>query len=199
MAGSGLVEQLVEALRCLPGVGPKSAQRMALHLLQRDREGGRRLSEAVARAVERVGNCQRCRALTEDAVCRVCRDPGRDARLLCVVETPTDQAAIERTTAYRGRYFVLMGHLSPLDGVGPDEIGAPLLEARLREGEVEEVILATGSTVEGQATAHYLSELAREAGVRVTRLAQGVPLGGELEFVDGGTLAHALSGRLDFG
>ena len=195
MSAPTLIDELVAALRCLPGVGPKSAQRMAFYLLERDRDGGKVLSETLDRALARIGNCQRCRNLSEADVCAICADPARDSSTLCIVATPVDQAVIERSTSYRGLYFVLMGHLSPLDGVGPEDIGVALLERHLDGGDVAEVILATGSTVEGQVTAHYLGELARDRGILVTRIAQGVPLGGELEFVDGGTLAHAMSGR----
>jgi recombination protein RecR len=192
---ASLLQRLIEALRCLPGVGPKSAQRLAYHVLERDREGGRRLGMLLGEAVERIGHCARCRTLTEQAVCDLCANPRRDDRLLCVVESPSDVLAIEQATDYRGRYFVLGGRLSPLDGVGPAELGLDALEARLDEGSIEELILATNPTVEGEATAHYLGETARARGIRTTRIAHGVPLGGELEYVDGGTLAHAFSGR----
>jgi recombination protein RecR len=195
MAASPLIRQLMEALRCLPGVGPKSAQRMAYHLLERDRDGARRLAGALTDAVDRIGHCQQCRTLSEEPICGLCSDPERDGRLLCIVETPADVEAMEQYTDYRGRYFVLMGHLSPLDGIGPEEIGLDRLEARLLDGGVEEVILATNPTVEGEATAHYIGEMVRENGVRVTRIAHGVPLGGELEYVSGDTLSHAFSGR----
>ena len=185
----------MESLRCLPGVGPKSAQRMAYHVLERDREGGRRLAAALKDAVDLVGNCRRCRTLSETEICRTCADGSRDPALLCVVETPTDKATIAKGTGYRGQFFVLMGRLSPLDGIGPRDLGLDLLESRLDEGEVKEVILATASTVEGQATAHYISELIAPREVRVTQIAHGVPLGGELEFVDQNTLAHAIAGR----
>jgi recombination protein RecR len=193
--GSSLLAELIEALRCLPGVGAKSAQRMAFHVLERDRDGGRRLAAKLHEAVERIGHCRRCRTFSEEPECALCRNPQRDASLLCVVETPIDQLAIEQATGYRGFYFVLLGRLSPLDGLGPDELGMSLLAARLREGEVKELIVATNPTVEGEATAHYLSQLARQAHVRASRLAHGVPLGGELEFVDRGTLAHAFGSR----
>jgi recombination protein RecR len=193
--GSPLLTDLIDALRCLPGVGAKSAQRMALHVLERDRPGAKRLAEKLAAAVERIGNCTRCRTFSEEAVCALCASPARDASLLCVVETPIDQLAIEQATGYRGRYFVLLGRLSPLDGLGPDEIGLDALARRLSEGEVEELIVATNPTVEGEATAHMLAEIARAAGVRASRLAHGVPLGGELEYIDRGTLAHAFGGR----
>jgi recombination protein RecR len=190
-----LIPQLIEALRALPGVGPKSAQRMAWHLLERDRPAMRRLAAVLDEAALRIGHCGECRTLSEDALCVLCANPKRDPGLLCVVETPADVAAIEQATGYSGRYFVLMGHLSPLDGIGPAELGLDLLEARLSGGEVRELILATNPTVEGEATAHYIAELARARRVRATRIAHGVPIGGELEYVDGGTLAHAFAGR----
>ena len=193
----GAIDALIEAFRCLPGVGPKSAQRMTYHVLQRDRDGGRRLSEALREAVERVGNCGRCRTLTDAEVCPVCSDPSRDPGVLCVVESPSDMSAIEKGTGYRGHFFVLMGHLSPLDGIGPEQLGLDALERRLGEGGVEEVVLATSSTVEGQATAHFIGEMARARGLRATRLAYGIPLGGELEYVDSTTLAHAFKGRIE--
>lgn len=195
MAHSPRIERLIEALRCLPGIGPKSAQRMTYHLLERDRAGGRRLAEALVEAMDKVGNCTRCRTLSETEVCGLCASPSRDAALLCVVESPADVAALEQSTGYRGLYFVLMGHLSPLDGIGPGELGLDQLEARLADGEVRELILATNPTVEGEATAHYIADMARKRGVRATRIAHGVPLGGELEFIDGGTLSHAFAGR----
>ena len=197
MSGSPLLTELIEALRCLPGVGAKTAQRMAFHILERDRGGARRLAEKLNSAVERIGNCTRCRTFSEESVCALCSHPSRDPQLLCVVETPADQMAIEQATGFRGRYFVLLGRLSPLDGLGPKEIGLDFLAARLAEGEVKELIVATNPTVEGEATAHMLSQIARQAGVRATRLAHGVPLGGELEFIDRGTLAHAFGGRQD--
>jgi recombination protein RecR len=196
--GSPLLQRLVEALRCLPGVGAKSAQRMAFHLLERDRDGARRLAQALAEAAERIGHCRRCRGFSEAPVCETCSSPVRDPRLLCVVESPLDQLAIDAATGYRGLYFVLLGRLSPIDGLGPAEIGIDLLSQRLAEGEVEELIVATNPTVEGEATAHYLAQLAQQAGVRATRIAHGVPIGGELEFVDRGTLAHAFGSRHAF-
>lgn len=195
MAHSPRIERLIEALRCLPGIGPKSAQRMTYHLLERDRAGGRRLAEALVEAMDKVGNCSRCRTLSETEVCGLCTSPVRDAALLCVVESPADVAALEQSTGYRGLYFVLMGHLSPLDGIGPGELGLDRLEMRLGSGEVRELILATNPTVEGEATAHYIADMARQRGVRATRIAHGVPLGGELEYIDGGTLSHAFAGR----
>jgi recombination protein RecR len=192
---SPLLNDLIDALRCLPGVGAKTAQRMAFHVLERDRTGARKLSDKLAAAVERIGNCTRCRTFSEDAICATCASSQRDASLLCVVETPVDQLAVEQATGYRGRYFVLLGRLSPLDGMGPKELGIDLLAARLAEDEVRELIIATNPTVEGEATAHLLGQIARAANVRATRLAHGVPLGGELEFIDRGTLAHAFGSR----
>lgn len=195
MAHSPLVHNLVQALCCLPGVGPKSAQRMALHILERNREAGQQLADALTEAVERVGHCQRCRTLTEETLCAICSSNARDDSILCVVENPMDVMAIEQSGEYRGRYFVLLGHLSPLDGIGPEEIGVPELLETVGASEVEEVILATSTTVEGEATAYYLAEHLAPHGVNVSRIAHGVPLGGELEYVDGGTIARALSGR----
>lgn len=187
--------ELIEALRALPGVGPKSAQRMAFHLLQDARPAAATLSAALTRALERVGHCQRCRMLTDSPVCEICANPSRDVSQICVVESPADVIAVEQSGGYRGRYFVLMGHLSPLDGIGPDELGGREFEALLAAGGVQEVILATNPTVEGEATAHLLSQLVRRHGITASRIAHGVPVGGELEYVDGGTLAHALAGR----
>jgi len=190
------LSRLIEALRRLPGVGPKSAQRMAFHLLDRDREGAQFLGNAIAEALAGIGRCPSCRMFCEDeSGCRYC-SPSRTATgQLCVVETPADLMAIESGTPYRGRYFVLMGRLSPLDGIGPAELGLETLQTQLAQGEVREMIVATNPTVEGEATAYYLAEMARGQGVKVTRIAHGVPMGGELEYVDGGTLAHAISGR----
>nr|WP_207143941.1 recombination mediator RecR [Thiococcus pfennigii] len=190
-----LVSQLIDALRCLPGVGPKSAQRMAFHLLERDRDGGRELARVLAEAMARVTRCRKCRTLSETELCGLCANPRRDATLLCVVEQPSGVIAIEQATDYRGLYFVLGGRLSPLDGIGPDELGLDLLAERLRRDGIAELILATNPTVEGGATAQYIAQLATSAGVGVTRIAHGVPLGGDLEMVDGGTLAHAFVGR----
>ena len=187
--------RLIESLRCLPGVGPKSAQRMAFHLLERDRQGGRVLSESLAEALANVGHCTRCRMLTESELCAICASAQRNTAQLCVVESPADVVAIEQSGGFRGRYFVLMGHLSPLDGIGPAELGLDDFERILGEEEVREVILATNPTAEGEATAHYLGELALRLGVTASRIAHGVPVGGELEYVDGGTLAQALKGR----
>ena len=194
MSFSPLIRQLIESLRILPGVGQKSAQRMALMLLERDRSGGLKLAQALTAAMEGVGHCRRCRTLSEEELCPQCADPRRDDSLLCVVEGPLDVFAVEQT-GYRGRYFVLKGHLSPLDGLGPEAIGIPELEARIRDGAFSEVILATNPTVEGEATAHYIAQLLAGRGLTLSRIAHGVPLGGELELVDGGTLAHALAGR----
>jgi recombination protein RecR len=192
---SPLIDELMSALRCLPGVGPKSAQRMALQLLERDREGAGRLATALSKAVEGVGRCRLCRTLTEQDICGTCNNSKRDDSLLCVVETPADVLAIETAGTYQGKYFVLMGHLSPIDGIGPAEIGIDVLAQRLAGEGIDELILATNPTVEGEATAHYIAELARGQGVKVSRIAHGVPLGGELEYIDGGTLAHAFSSR----
>ena len=186
---------LVEALRRLPGVGVKSAQRMAYHLLQHDRDGALRLSQALDHAAHAVRHCERCHTFTEQPVCTTCLDPARDTGVLCVVETPADQAAVERTGTYRGLYFVLMGRLSPLDGIGPKEIGLGKLLDRATDGVVQEVILATNFTGEGEATAHVISETLKARGIRVTRLSRGVPMGSELEYVDLGTIAHALVDR----
>ncbi len=195
MATEPALEALIETLRRLPGVGAKSAQRMAYHLLQHDRPGAQMLATALQAAAAQVRHCDRCHTFTEGSLCATCRDVTRDARLLCVVETPADQAALERTGSYRGLYFVLMGRLSPLDGVGARDIGLAELFERAGDGVVEEVILATNFTAEGEATAHVIAEGLRARGVRSTRLARGVPIGSELEFVDLGTIAHALSDR----
>lgn len=198
MAYSPLIDQLIETLRCLPGVGQKSAQRMAFHLLQRDREGARRLAGALAEAAGQVGQCSQCRVLTEQEVCGICGSQKRDRSVLCIVESPADVFALDQATDYQGLYFVLMGRLSPLDGIGPRELGLDRLEERFRQGEVREVILATNPTVEGEATAQYIAEMAREYGIATSRIAHGVPLGGELEYVDSGTLMHAFSGRRQY-
>jgi recombination protein RecR len=187
--------RLIEALRNLPGVGPKSAQRMAFHLLEKDRNGAGAIADALQKAIGNVTRCQRCRMFAEAQLCPICSSAARDRSLLCVVESPADVAAIEQSGSYRGSYFVLMGHLSPLDGIGPDELGFAQLEALLAEGTVQEAILATNTTVEGDATAHVISEIAARYKVTSSRIAHGVPVGGELEYVDGGTLAHALAGR----
>ena len=190
-----LLEQLIEAFRILPGVGQKTAQRMAYHVLERDRDGGQRLSDALAAAVDRIGHCTRCRDFSETEVCSTCASGSRDAHLLCAVESPADRLVIEQATGYRGFYFVLQGRLSPLDGIGPRELGLEKLAARFAEGEVQELVIATNPTVEGEATAHYLAQLARQHKIKPTRLTHGVPLGGELEYVDRGTLSHAFGTR----
>ncbi|MCF7984678.1 MAG: recombination mediator RecR [Thiohalocapsa sp.] len=195
MSGRSLLNQLIDALRCLPGVGPKSAQRMAFYLLERDRDAGRRLAQVMSDAMERIGRCRDCRTLSERDLCELCASPNRERSLLCIVEQPSDIVAIEQATDYRGLYFVLGGRLSPLDGIGPEELGLDRLEQRLHAGGIVEAILAISPTVEGAATAHYIAEIARDSGIRMTRIAHGVPLGGELELVDGGTLAHAFAGR----
>lgn len=192
---SPAIEELIEALRCLPGVGPKSAQRMTLHLLERDREGAESLATALSEAMNKVEHCQRCRNFTELDVCEICIDPRRDTSTICVVETPADVLAVEMSGSFKGVYYVLMGHLSPIDGIGPEEIGLNLFHQRVIDEEISEVILATNPTVEGEATAYYLIDLLQEDGIKVSRIAHGVPLGGELEYVDGSTLAHAFSGR----
>jgi recombination protein RecR len=189
------LERLVEALRVLPGVGPRSAQRMAYHLLQHDRAGAERLAQALSGALASVRRCEKCNNFSEEPVCALCRSPRRDAALLCVVETPADLAMVEQTLSYSGMYFVLMGRLSPLDGVGPRDIGLDRLQARATDGEVQEVILATNFTNEGEATAHYIAEMLRSHGIKVSRIARGVPLGGELEYVDAGTISQALLDR----
>lgn len=199
MKHSPALAGLIEALRTLPGVGPKSAQRMAFHLLQEGRAGANALANSLTTALTSVRRCSRCRMLTESQLCSICENPRRDATLLCVVESPADVVAIESSGSFRGRYFVLMGHLSPLDGIGPEQIGIGEFEALLGEGGLREVILATNPTVEGEATAHFLSEVARRRGIAATRIAHGVPIGGDLEYVDGGTLAHALAGRQSIG
>ena len=191
--------RLIDALRALPGVGPKTAQRMAFHLLQGGRDGARTLAQALGEGLSSIRRCKRCRMLTDSDLCSICSAPARDASLLCVVESPADVVAVEQSGSYRGRYFVLHGHLSPLDGIGPEQLGVRELEGILDEGEVRELILATNPTVEGEATAHFLGDLAVKRGIRASRIAHGVPIGGELEYVDGGTLAHALSGRQTFG
>lgn len=195
MQFSPSLQTLIEALRCLPGVGPKSAQRMTLHLLERDREGASALAEALQQAVAKIDHCSRCRNFTELEICEICADPRRDATTICVVETPADVLAVEQSGSFRGVYFVLMGHLSPIDGIGPEEIGLDRFHQRVVGEGIKEVILATNPTVEGEATAYYLSDMLQPDGVKVSRIAHGVPLGGELEYVDGSTLAHAFLGR----
>lgn len=199
MAYSPLVRELIDAFRCLPGVGPKSAQRMTFALLQRDRNGAQRLARALEGAAEGVGECAQCRDLTEAPVCALCRNDQRNHAVLCLVENPADIQALEEATDYRGLYFVLKGRLSPLDGIGPAELGLEVLAKRFADGVVREIILATNPTVEGEATAQYVAEMAREAGIQVSRIAHGVPLGGDLEYVDSGTLSHAFAGRTHYG
>lgn len=189
------IEQLIEALRCLPGVGPKSAQRMTFHLLERNRDGGDRLAKALSHALEHVQHCQRCRILSETEICSRCSDTSRRQDQLCIVEMPSDVLAIEQATHYKGQFFVLTGHLSPLDGIGPDALGLPQLIDLFSQNTVQEVILATNPTVEGEATAHYISQLAHTRNIPVTRLAHGIPMGSELEYIDSGTLSHAFSSR----
>jgi recombination protein RecR len=197
---SPLIDQLIDAFRRLPGVGPKSAQRMVLHFLEKDRNGGKALAEALQAAMDGVGHCEKCRTLSEDKLCRICLNPSRDQSILCVVETPADVFAIEQTASYKGLYFVLMGHLSPIDGIGPDELGIAALLTTVNDSAITEVILATNPTVEGEATAYYIAEqlkspALKERGLKVSRIAHGVPVGGELEYIDGGTLVHSLAGR----
>ena len=195
MKFSPALGQLIDALRCLPGVGPKSAQRMSMHLLERDRAGALALAEALRVAMDRIDHCSQCRNFSELDVCEICVDPRRDRQTICVLETPADVLAVEQSGSYRGLYFVLMGHLSPIDGIGPAEIGLDKFQARVIDEGITEVILATNPTVEGEATAYYLSDMLLPRGIRVSRIAHGVPLGGELEYVDGNTLAHAFTGR----
>lgn len=195
MSYSPLLVRLIDALRCMPGIGKKSAQRIAFQLLERDREGARNLSSALADAATGIGHCNRCRMFTEHELCSICAASGRDGAQLCVVESPADVMAIEDATGFRGLYFVLMGHLSPLDGIGPEELGLGALEERFAEGEATEIIIATNPTVEGDATAHYLADMAARHNIQASRIAHGVPLGGELEYVDSGTLSHAFYGR----
>ena len=195
MGERSLLNQLIDALRCLPGVGPKSARRIAFYLLERDRDGGAQLARVMAEAMIAIRRCTRCRTLTEHELCALCANPQRDAALLCIVEQPSEVVALEQATDYRGQYFVLGGRLSPLDGIGPDELGLNTLETRLRDEAITEIILAISPTVEGRATAQFITERAARYGIRVTRIAQGVPLGGELDYLDSGTLALAFAGR----
>jgi recombination protein RecR len=192
---SPLTNQLIQALRCLPGVGPKTAQRMAFHLLDRERENGKYLAQIIDQAMQHIGYCQNCRTFSETDICKLCANKSRNPNLLCIVETPADIVAIEQTASFSGHYFVLMGHLSPLDGIGPNELGMEQLKQRLSETKIEEIIIATNHTVEGEATAYYIAELAKPFGIKTSRIAHGVPLGGELEFVDSRTIAEALNHR----
>ncbi|MCE2595658.1 recombination mediator RecR [Motilimonas cestriensis] len=197
MSFSPLLDELIKSLQCLPGVGPKSAQRMAFYLLDKNRSGASKLSHVLASAIDNIGHCQSCRTFTEDDICRLCLNPKRQqSGQLCVVESPADLLAIEQTAQFSGTYFVLMGHLSPLDGIGPNDIGLDILATRLAKGNISELILATNPTVEGEATAYYIAELAREQQINVSRIAHGVPVGGELELVDGTTLSHSFAGRI---
>ncbi len=194
MSFSPLLEQLINHLRCLPSVGPKSAQRMAFHLLARDRDGGKALAQSLLTAMSDINHCQQCRNFSETAICKLCSNPRRDSTLLCVVESPADVLAIEQT-GFQGRYFVLQGHLSPIDGIGPDDIGMDIFRERLAKESIQEIILATNPTVEGNATAHYIAQVAKQFNIASSRIAHGVPIGSELEYIDGGTLAHAFAGR----
>jgi len=195
MQKRGLLGQLIQNLCCLPGVGPKTAQRMAFQLLQRNRDGARILAETLLRAVDEIGYCRKCRTLTEDNLCEICADSSRDDSVICIVENPADVWIVDQATAFKGCYFVLHGRLSPLDGIGPEELGLDMLEQRLAAGSVKELILATNSTVEGEATAYFIGELAKKYQVPASRIAHGVPMGGELEFIDSSTLSHAFNGR----
>lgn len=195
MSSQPLLDQLIEALQCQPGIGPKSAQRIAFQLLERDRDRGLKMSRILADALKKIGQCGACRTFTELEMCRICASPERDGAILCVVENPMDVVAIEQAAGFSGKYFVLMGHLSPIDGITPEVLGLHLLEQRLLAGEVKELVVATGTTMEGEATAHYLKDLAERAAVDASRIAYGVPMGGELEFVDGSTLLHAIASR----
>lgn len=194
MSESPLLAELIEALRCMPGIGRKSAQRISYHLLQRNRDAARKLSRSLLEAMDKIGHCERCRTFSEESICALCKSSKRDRSMLCIVESPADVYIVEEA-GFQGLYFVLMGHLSPLDGVGPEELGLPTLERLLDEGTVVEVILATSTTVEGEATAHFISEMVHARDLKVSRIAHGVPMGGELEYVDSSTLSHAIAGR----
>lgn len=198
MTEISLLQQLIEALKILPGVGNKTAQRMAFHLLEWDRQGARMLADRLREAMDRIGHCEQCRTLTEYKCCRICSSTTRNRGQLCVVESPADVMAIETNTDYRGLYYVLMGRLSPLDGIGPEELGLDKLEKRLEQEATNELILATNTTVEGEVTAHVLAEMAHKKAIKTTRIAQGVPMGGELEYLDGSTLSHAFTGRREY-
>jgi recombination protein RecR len=195
MLKKGLLGQLTQTLCCLPGVGPKTAQRMSFHLLQRDRNGAKILADTLLEALDKIGHCQVCRTLTEKDICQICSDKGKDSAVVCIVESPADVWIIDQATVFNGHYFVLHGRLSPLDGIGPDELGLDVLEQRMAAGTIKELILATNSTVEGEATAYFIGELARKHQVQASRIAHGVPMGGELEFIDSSTLSHAFNGR----
>jgi recombination protein RecR len=195
MRDNGLLGRLIQNLRCLPGVGPKTAQRMAFHLLQKDRQGARTLADTLLQAIDNIGQCSNCRTLTEKTLCDICANPGRDKTITCIVENPSDVWIIEQATVFKGMYFVLHGRLSPLDGIGPGELGLDQLEQQLTAGQIKELVLATSSTVEGEATAYFIGELARKHHVQASRIAHGVPMGGELEYIDSGTLLHAFNGR----
>ncbi|WP_347988462.1 recombination mediator RecR [Methylomonas sp. AM2-LC] len=195
MQNRGLMKELIHSLCCLPGIGPKSAQRIAFHLLQRNREGGLQLSKILAEAMLNIQHCSECRTLSEAVLCEICSNQSRDDSLLCVVESPADTWIIDQATTFKGKYFVLHGRLSPLDGIGPDQIGMDLLEQRMQSARITEIILATNSTVEGQATAYFIGEVAAKYQIRTTRIAHGIPMGGELEFIDSSTLSHAFNGR----
>lgn len=197
MSGSPLISRLIESLRCLPSVGPKSAQRMAYHLLEHNRQGASQLATDLLEAIEHIGHCEQCRTLSEHTLCEICNNQGRDQSTVCIVESPADVQAIEQVAGYRGVYFVLMGHLSPLDGVGPVELGLDILAKRLDSGLIHEVILATNPTVEGEATAHYIAEMAGTRDIKASRIAHGIPIGGELEYVNSTTLSHAFHGRIE--
>ena len=194
MSESPLLLELIDSLRCMPGIGKKSAQRITYHLLQRNRDGARKLSRTLLEAMDKIGHCERCRTFSEERICTMCQSHKRDRTLLCIVESPADVYIVEEA-GFRGLYFVLMGHLSPLDGIGPDDLGLNKLEHLLEEGEIEEVIIATSTTVEGEATAHFISEVVHSRNLRVSRIAHGVPMGGELEYVDSSTMSHAIAGR----
>ena len=199
MSFSPLIDELVTAFKCLPGVGAKSAQRMTFNLLERNRDGALKLSQALHNAMEHINNCEQCRTFTEATLCNICNNPSRsESAQICIVESPQDVLAIEQTLLFKGTYFVLMGHLSPIDGIGPSEIGLDILQQRLSQEKIEEVILATNPTVEGEATAHYIGQMCKKYSIKTTRIAHGVQVGGELEFIDGNTLTHAFSGRRDF-
>lgn len=195
MDSSPLLQQLIEDLRCLPGVGPKSAQRMAFYLLEHDKQGAIKLADSLVQAVEKIGHCESCRTFSEHKLCPICQSDKRNKHLLCIVESPSDVRAIELATDFQGLYFVLMGHLSPIDGIGPEQIGIPQLQQKLQDNPIQEVILATNPTTEGETTAHYISEMVKSFGITSTRIAHGIPVGGELEYVDINTLSHAFQGR----